>query len=141
MAKLPTLRRLFKGDFKPEYGELVEKLITSINNGFDTVYDALNNKLTLRNNILCDIKEFSVQVNNLGIPTNTLNLNVSFPNSVSIVTIGKITNLTNSQIYPSSGVTITWEQQTGGFIVIKHITGLVSGNTYSIRVVMYGDEN
>ena len=141
MAKLPTLRRLFKGDFKPEYGELVDKLITSINNGFDNVYDALNNKITLRNNILCDIKDFSVQVNSSGVPTNTLILNVSFPNSVSVVTLGKITNISNTQAYPSGGVTISWEQQSAGSIKIKHITGLTSGETYSIRVVIYGDES
>lgn len=140
MAKLPTLRRLFKGDFKPEHGELVDKLITSINNGFDNVYDALNNKITLKNNILCDIKDFSIQVNSSGIPTNALVLNVSFASTVSIVSVGKITNSSNPQSFPAGGVTITWEQESAGFIKIKHITGLTSGETYSIRVVIYGDE-
>lgn len=141
MAKLPTLRRLFKGDFKPEYSDLVDKLITSINNGFDNVYDALNNKITLRNNILCNIKDFSVQVGSTGVPVNSLDLTVSFPNSVSVVTVGKITNVSRPESYPSSGVTITWEQQSAGSIKIKHITGLVPGETYSVRVVIYGDEN
>jgi len=74
MAKLPTLRRLFKNDFKPEYSELVD-------------------------------------------------------------------NITNPLSYPSSGVTISWDQITAGSIQIKHISGLTEGNTYNIRVVIYGDEN
>lgn len=141
MAKLPTLRRLFKNDFKPEYSELVEKLIVSINNGFDNVYDALNNKITLKNNVLCNIKDFTVQVSPTGIPTSSLILNVDFKNNINIVTVGKINNITNSLLYPSSGVTITWEQLSPGALQIKHITGLTEGQSYNIRVVIYGDEN
>lgn len=141
MAKLPTLRRLFKGDFKPEYAELIEKLINSINNGFDNIYDALNKKLTLKNNILCDVRDFSIQVNSTGIPLNSTVLAVSFSASASVVTVGKVTNITNTFSYPTSGVTITWEQNGAGSIKINHITGLKAGETYSIRVVIYGDEN
>lgn len=141
MAKLPTLRRLFKNDFKPEYSELVEKLIVSINNGFDNVYDALNNKITLRNNILCNIKDFSVQVSSAGIPLSSLVLNVDFKNNINVVTVGRVDNITNPLSYPSSGVTISWDQIAAGSIQIKHISGLTEGNTYNIRVVIYGDEN
>lgn len=141
MAKLPTLRRLFKNDFKPEYSELVEKLIVSINNGFDNVYDALNNKITLRNNILCNIKDFSVQVSSAGIPLSNLVLNVDFKNNINVVTVGRVDNITNPLSYPSSGVTISWDQITASSIQIKHISGLTEGNTYNIRVVIYGDEN
>lgn len=140
MAKLPTLRRLFKNDFKPEYSELVEKLIVSINNGFDNVYDALNNKITLRNNVLCNIKDFSVRVSSLGIPVNTLILNVDFKNNISVVTLGKIDNISNPTSYPSSGVVISWEQLAPGSIRINHIGGLTEGQNYNIRVVIYGDE-
>lgn len=140
MAKLPTLRRLFKNDFKPEYGELVEKLIVSINNGFDNVYDALNNKITLRNNVLCNIKDFSIQVDSLGIPIVPTNLVVNFTNNINVVMIGKIDNITTPSLYPE-GVVISWEQVSTGNIKIKHISGLTRGQTYNIRVVIYGDEN
>lgn len=141
MAKLPTLRRLFKNDFKPEYSELVEKLIVSINNGFDNVYDALNNKITLRNNVLCNIKDFTVQVSSAGVPLTNLILNVGFNNNINVVTVGKVDNITNTLLYPSSGVTISWEQLAPGSLKIKHISGLTEGNSYNIRVVIYGDEN
>lgn len=141
MAKLPTLRRLFKNDFKPEYSELVEKLIVSINNGFDNVYDALNNKITLKNNILCNIKDFTVQVSSSGIPLTTLNLSIDFKNNVNVVTVGRVDNISTPTSYPIGGVTISWEQVSPGLIKIKHITGLSEGQSYNIRIVIYGDEN
>lgn len=141
MAKLPTLRRLFKNDFKPEYSELVEKLIVSINNGFDNVYDALNNKITLRNNILCNIKDFSVQVSSTGTPTTSLILNVDFRNNISVVTVGRVDNISNPLLYPSGGVIVIWDQISPGVLQIKNITGLSEGQSYNIRVVIYGDEN
>jgi hypothetical protein len=141
MAKLPTLRRLFKNDFKPQYSELVEKLIVSINNGFDNVYDALNNKITLRNNVLCNIKDFTVQVSATGVPITNLTLAVTFNNNINVITVGKIDNISIPTAYPSSGVTISWEQLSPGLVKVKHITGLTEGQTYNIRVVIYGDEN
>lgn len=141
MAKLPTLRRLFKSEFKKEYQDLIEKLIVSINNGFDTLYDALNNKLTLKNNILCDVKDFNVRVNINGEPIVPLILAVSFKNNITVLTLGKIVNNTNTLSYPTTGVTISWEQQSLGFLRINHITGLTAGDEYNIRVVVYGDEN
>jgi hypothetical protein len=141
MAKLSTFRRLFKSEFKKEYHDLIEKLIVSINNGFDTVYDALNNKLTLKNNILCNVKDFTVRVNSNGEPITPLLLAVSFKNNITVVTLGKITNNTNFLSYPTTGVTISWEQQSVGFLKINHITGLIPENEYNIRVVVYGDEN
>jgi archaellum component FlaF (FlaF/FlaG flagellin family) len=141
MAKLPTLRRLFKNDFKPQYSELVEKLIVSINNGFDNVYDALNNKITLRNNVLCNIKDFTVQVSSTGVPITNLNLAVTFNNNINIITVGKIDNVSIPTAYPTGGVTISWEQLSPGLVKVKHITGLTEGQTYNIRVVIYGDEN
>lgn len=141
MAKLPTLRRLFKNDFKPEYSELVEKLIVSINNGFDNIYDALNNKITLKNNILCTVKDVNVRVLSNGIPIIPLIINVGFNNNINVVTVGKIDNITTPTIYPSSGVTISWEQTSPGFLRINHVTGLSEGQSYNIRLVVYGDEN
>ena len=50
--KLPLFRRLFKTDFKQEFQELVDQLSVSINVGIENLYDALNRKLSLRDNKL-----------------------------------------------------------------------------------------
>ena len=68
-------------------------------------------------------------------------LSVDFKNNINVVTVGRIENITNTLSYPSSGVTISWEQTSPGLLKINHISGLSEGNTYNIRVVIYGDEN
>ena len=95
----------------------------------------------MKNNILCSIKDTNVQVNSSGIPVTPLVLGIDFNNNISVVTVGKISNITNLNQYPLSGVTISWEQISPGFMKINHITGLSVGEVYNIRLVVYGDEN
>jgi len=139
--KLPSFKRLNKGDFKPEYGELVEKLITSLNSIIDSVLDALNRKISLKNNILCSVKDISVAVDSSGIPTAPVNITYDFVGSASVVTVGKIVNLTNSIGYPTNGVSVYWEQVANNVIRIRHITGIIPNNSHSLRLVIYGDES
>ena len=141
MAKLPTLKRLFKNEFKPEYSDLVEKLIVSINNGFDNIYDSLNNKITLKNNMLCDIKDVETSVSPSGDLLNDINLYLTFKNNVNSVVIGMVQNKTTPGLYPKNGVTVIWEPVSQGIIKIKHISGLQEGSIYNIRLVIYGDDN
>lgn len=141
MAKLPTLKRLFKNEFKPEYSDLVEKLIVSINNGFDNIYDSLNNKITLKNNMLCDIKDVETSVSPSGDLLNDINLYLTFKNNVNSVVIGMVQNKTTPGLYPKNGVTVIWEPVSQGIIKIKHISGLQGGSIYNIRLVIYGDDN
>ena len=141
MAKLPTLKRLFKNEFKPEYSDLVEKLIVSINNGFDNIYDSLNNKITLKNNMLCDIKDVETSVSLSGDLLNDINLYLTFKNNVNSVVIGMVQNKTTPGLYPKNGVTVIWEPVSQGIIKIKHISGLQEGSIYNIRLVIYGDDN
>lgn len=141
MAKLPTLKRLFKNEFKPEYSDLVEKLIVSINNGFDNIYDSLNNKITLKNNMLCDIKDVEASVSPSGDLLNDINLYLTFNNNVNSVVIGMVQNKTTPVLYPKNGVTVIWEPVSQGIIKIKHISGLQEGSIYNIRLVIYGDDN
>lgn len=141
MAKLPSFKRLNKSEFKPEYSDLVEKLITSLNSIIDSVLDALNRKISLKNNILCSIRDVSVVVDSAGIPTAPINITYDFTGSASVVTVGRIVNLTNSSGYPSSGVTVYWEQVANNVIRIRHISGILPNNSHSLRLVIYGDES
>ena len=46
--KLPNFRRIIASDYDQKYKDLVETLAVSINQGMDSVYDALNKKITLK---------------------------------------------------------------------------------------------
>ena len=87
------------------------------------------------------IKDFSVQVSSAGTPTTSLILNVDFRNNISVVTVGRVDNISNPLLYPSGGVIVIWDQISPGVLQIKNITGLSEGQSYNIRVVIYGDEN
>lgn len=141
MAKLPSYKRLNKNDYDPKYADLVDRLVVSINSGFDAVYEALNNKLTLSNNLVCNIKEFTVTVDSNGLPLTPASISISFKNTVSVILVGKITNLKNPTTYPSSGIVVSWEQTSRGLVLIKHISGLLPNVSYNLRLVIYGEEN
>jgi hypothetical protein len=140
MAKLPSFKRLNKGDFNPEYADLIEKLILSLNSIIDSILNALNRKLSLKNNILCSVRDINVVVNSSGIPLAPINITYDFVGSVSVVSVGKITNLTNPSGYPSSGVGVYWEQVSNNGISIKHISGILPNNSHVLRIVIYGEE-
>jgi hypothetical protein len=61
MAFLPPVKRISKEDL-PEAPSWVEKLIYPVNLFFDSVYRALNGRLTVPDNISGQIKEISFQV-------------------------------------------------------------------------------
>jgi len=133
--KLPSYRRIFKTDYAEDYQELVEKLAVSINNGFDTVYDALNKKLTFGDNIACTIAEFTVSVDASGNPTKK---NVQFKlgeNQTSIQGLMVIDCYTEGdELPPPSAPFISFVKNEGN-VLIKNIKGLTLNTSYVIKVL------
>jgi len=137
MSKLPSFRRIFKTDFQAEFQNMIETLSNNLNNGIEVLYDALNKKISLRDNIQCDVKDIEVTVSSTGIPkiaTSFLLTNITKAEGLSVI---RAMNLDNSSGFPTNGVFITFTQSTNN-IIINHITGLVSDNRYSLRVVAFG---
>ena len=137
--KLPSFRRIISSDYEEKYKELVETLAVSINQGIDSVYDALNKKLTLKNNLLSTTKEVVLQVDQTGKPIQAAGLKLDFSNKASVLFVGKADNLTNPSLYPT-GVFVSWTQ-AADFIQINNVSGLQSGSSYRLRIVVFGDEN
>jgi hypothetical protein len=137
--KLPSFRRIISSDYEEKYKELVETLAVSINQGIDSVYDALNKKLTLKNNLLSTTKEVVLQVDQTGKPIQAVGLKLDFSNKASVLFVGKADNLTNPSSYPT-GVFVSWTQ-AADFIQINNVSGLQSGSSYRLRIVVFGDEN
>lgn len=135
--KLPSFRRLFLGDFNPEEQPLVSKLATTINQGFEFLYDVLNKKVSLADNIYATIKDIVVQVDATGSPINTTTFQIETTGVINGCLVIKAENLTNTSIYPSSGIFISYTQtQTG--VRIDRVTGLQVGNQYRLRIVAFG---
>jgi len=137
--KLPNFRRIIASDYDQKYKDLVETLAVSINQGMDSVYDALNKKITLKNNVLCTTKDVVLQVDQTGKPIQAAGIKLDFTNKASVLFVGKAENLTNSTAYPT-GVFVSWTQASD-FIQINNVSGLQVGASYRLRIVVFGDEN
>ena len=137
--KLPNFRRINEKDYT-KFGDqvvnFISQLAVSMNSGFEVVYEAFNKKITLRDNISATVKDITVELNSNGTPKLPTQFSLDLPTRVDALLVGRAENITNSSVYPSSGVIISWEQtQTG--ILISNITGLQANNQYRLRIVAF----
>lgn len=134
MSSLPSFRRIVEQDYPQEDQELVRLLASSLNYGIEVLYSLLNGKLTIKDNLASTIKEIDVKVGTNGVPlTNTVIKKTSNDKIEGLIVV-RANNLTNSSVYPSSGVTISYTETTDT-IIINHITGLQANNIYRINVI------
>lgn len=134
---MPSFKRLFKGDYDSEEQGLIDKLSSSLNYGIEVLYDALNRKLTLRDNISCTVKDVEVTVNSSGIPNSSTTFSMDITNKIDGLMVIRAENLTNSNTYPSGGVFVTFSQNNTTVTII-HVTGLQANNNYRLRIVAFG---
>lgn len=138
--KLSNFRRILTDDFAKEYQALIEKLCNYINPNTELVYTALSNRLTFTDNFDATVKIFSVTVDANGTPTSTTTIPLNIVNNTTPKASGslviKADNLTNSNVYPTGGVFLSFTQ-SGNIITITNITGLPANNKFNLSTVMF----
>jgi len=135
--KMPSFKRIFDTDFDETYKAMIQTLAVTINNGFEVIYEALNKKISISENIQCTLKDVTFKVDASGNPTTRVSFISDIPNMRVIGTqVIKVVNNTNSSVYPTSGVFISFTETNNG-IEINNVTGLTIGNTYTLRIVAY----
>lgn len=136
--KLPNFKRIFRQDYDEQYQSMIETLASSINIGFETLYSALNNNLSLKDNLYCSLVTLQVKTDANGIPVPATNFTIdSFLKTVSGLEVINALNLTNSAGYPIGGVFLSATQTQSGFVVNK-VTGLVPGDLYQLKIIVWG---
>jgi hypothetical protein len=133
MAKFNFLKRLITEDFNEDDQELIGKVASILNPAFEAITNALNNNLTLADNFNAQVKEITFIMGTSGVPSTELSFKSTLKGSCRAMIVSRVDNLTNSATYPAGGVFPSFSQ-SGDIITIKHITGLVSGSKYTIRV-------
>ena len=136
MAKLPGYRRIFTQDYDKQYQALIDKLSVSVNQGFDSLYQALNNGLTLEDNSTSTIVTISVTTDANGNVTSGAQFNLSSTTKIIGTQVISAINNTNSKVYVTSQPFITFTQN-GGTVTINNITGLPAGNNFSLTIITY----
>jgi hypothetical protein len=136
--KIQSYRRLFKGDFPRDQQEMVERLSSTLNIGIETLYTALNKNISLKDNIYGTYKEISYVPTSDGTPETASGFQIDFNGRVLGLQVIRVENKSSVGTYPTGGVFITYSQN-GTQVNIDHITGLVAGDTYNIRVFAFGE--
>ena len=131
--RLPSLKRIFTTDFSQENKDLIEKLSDLINSNLEVIYEALNNKLTLGENLSSTIKDIEVEVDVAGKPKAKTSFKLSGSGRIEGLLVLRADNLTNSNVFPDAGLHLTFTETTTD-IIITHISGLPPDNLFRIRV-------
>lgn len=136
---LQNFKRLLKMDYPKEFQALVEKMSFIINDNFDPVYKALAGRLSLSDNTLSAVRDVTFQVDGEGFPLSrtVFSLEGSKVQVVRQVIVGRFINTTNSTVYPTSGVDISWTQEVN-MVVIDHVTGLQPGYEWTLTITAFG---
>lgn len=134
--RVPTFKRIFKADFPQDQQDFAERLSFLFNNGIEVLYEALNNRLTLKDNFSGTLKDVAITVDANGIPTTSTGFTLDRTGQVLGLQVIMATNNSNNNSYPTSGIFITFDQTTTN-VTIRQVTGLRANNSYSLRIFAY----
>lgn len=136
--RLSNFKRITTDDLKDEMKSLGEKLAYIINPFAEEVLSALGGKLSISDNLNQGYKEFTFSVDSNGVPTQTLVIKSDIIGRCKGVDVQFLENQTNINTFPTSAPFLTWNENNG-FITIRHVTGLQSGNKWKMRVLVKGE--
>ena len=136
--KLSSWRRIVKTDFSADQQNLVEQLSIPINSAMDEIYNALNNKLTIRENISGTIAEFTVTVDSSGTPKTRVILPLqSGQTSIEGITCLNAIGTRDATLLPTSGLYINYVRD-GNNVIIKNIKGLQTDKLFTVKLFIFG---
>lgn len=138
--KLPNFKRIYKSDYKKDFQDMIETLSVSINYGIEVLYDVLNKKVSLIDNIQCTVRDVIVQVDKNGNPTEPTSFSLDVNAKVLGVSVIFAQNLTNSTSYPFNHPFISFTQQPTT-VLINNISGLSNGTVtsdkYTLKIIAW----
>lgn len=137
MSKLPGFRRLRREDYPVEFQDLVEQLSASLNIGIEAIYDVLNQKANVGENIDSSVNDLTITLSADGTPVERTQITIHKSETIQGLTIVKTENLTNPATFPTTAPYATWTQN-GSTVDIDHITGLNVGDEWQIKVLTWG---
>lgn len=133
--KIPGFTRITKSDFAKEMQDLVEKLGNIINRNTEVIYELANKKVSIRDNILCSVRDVTIQVDTNGIPLTPTSAALDTSGTVDGVTVINVqSNATN--VFPTTQPFIVYTPKSES-INIDKVTGLLPGYTWILRIIIW----
>lgn len=136
--KLQGFRRLIVEDLPAESKAIGDKFASVINPFAEEVVNAINGKLSITDNLNQKYKEVSVQMNSNGTPRADTAFQHGLIGRCRGISVEKVENLTNVNVYPTSAPFITFTE-SGGLVTVKHITGLQVDYKWKITLLCKGE--
>ncbi len=132
--KLPTIQRFQKQNY-PGSPDWFTRFIGDLNNFTETMWNILNRNVTLSDNVDAQIYTLSILAgaaasNNTATFTSTLN------HTPQAVVVGNCVDAAAYSSPLSTAVYISWSFNAPQ-ISIQSVTGLTSGHTYSLTLVVF----
>lgn len=134
--KLQQFKRLIKEDVAEKDRPLMEKLAYALNPFCDDVTNALNNNLSIEDNLNQKKKSITVVVDGSGIPTQTLQLATNLASNCYGIVVVKAINSTTPTSFVTGYPFISFSE-ANKIITINNITGLTAGPTYVLSLILY----
>lgn len=133
--KLPSFRRIITQDFAKEDQNFVEQLGSTINDSFNTVYQALNKRITFKDNISATVKVIQITLNSDGTPTALAKIALDVLNTpvIGVVALNP-RNLSTPGAFPTGGISVSYEQN-GNELILRHLTGLPTGQVWQLTII------
>lgn len=135
--KLQDFKRIRFEDFSEEEQNLIEKLAFPINDNFESVYEALQSRLTFGDNVASTSNEFTTSVDANGVPRN--NIFIKLSNNLIVQGLLPIKVVPLDNVFPLGGVGLTYQQTTTqgiSGIIISNIQGLPPLKNFTIKVLV-----
>lgn len=130
MATLPTIKRFLTEDF-PGQANWIGGLFYPLNLLLNTIYSALNNGLTLSQNIMTQVKTLSVSGSSPSV-SFPYSYTPNSPIGVSIISVVQ----TSSASVTQGAVSCIWTFSSGTITI--NVQGLVTSATYNLTFIVWG---
>jgi hypothetical protein len=131
MAKI-SLTRIIAEDFPQKYQDLLSKLLYKINSAFEDTSNALNNGLTVADNMSAQETELTVTA-----PVSSA-APIYFKNNLKgncrMIMCGAAETLSGT---PPTGTPFFTFEMSGSNIKVTNITNLTAGSRYILRIYCY----
>jgi len=137
--KLPSFKRINKTDFDEEDRKLIDKLSFLLNNPIETLFQLVNKRISLADNINSNIKTVVVRCTNSdGTLQSQPELVIDFIKDFPILGLDlkRAESNTIPKVYPTSGIHVSFDVTTTG-IKITNVVGLPVGVDFTLTLVIW----
>lgn len=134
MAALPAIKRITKEDLAgaPAW---IDRLLYPLNLFLNTIYNGLNKNITLADNIDCQVQTFQVTAG-AAATNNTAKFTLTMKHAPSMLFLGNAISTSGNYTPIATAVYIDWTYD-GTNVNINSITGLTSGTTYNLTILLF----